>query len=120
MYTTTNIDKLVEDFILSTYDFKKNMYGHDMMFRKGTRNEDKMDGMQIMTELKLIFSYDTLKTFKLINRWAHNNYPDVILFEFWRQNQYFTDKLPDYMKRVVTEHKYDELYQDFYFDTIDT
>lgn len=120
MYTTTNIDKLVEDFMFSTYNFKRTMYGHDMMFRKDSHIQDKMNGMEIITELKLIFSYDTLKSFNLINRWAHKNHPDVILFEFWKQKQYLIDKLPDYMKNVVTEHNYEELYQTFYFDIIDS
>jgi hypothetical protein len=120
MFTTTNIDKLVEDFIFSTYDFKKTSYGHDMMFRKGSRNHDNMNGMEIMTEIKLIFEYDALKTFNLVNKWAHNNYPDILLFEFWKQNKYLIDKLPDYMKEVIIKNKYDELYQDFYFDIIDS
>lgn len=119
MYNSTNIDKLIENFIVETYEFKKTMYGHDMMFRKDSRDKEKMNGMEIITELNLIFSYDTLKTFNLINRWAHNNYPDILLFEFWKK-RYLIDKLPDYMKRVVIEYKYDELYQDFYFETIDS
>lgn len=121
MSNITNIDSLVEDFIHSAYKFKRCSIGHDLIFRKDSRTEklNGFNGMEIITELNLIFCYDALKSFNLINKWAHTN-PDIILFEFWRQDRYRIDLLPDYMKKVVTEHNYEELYQDFYFDMVDS
>lgn len=117
MSKPTNIDKLVEDYILSSYVFKKSTYGHDMLFNNGS---NKIDGLQLITEIKLIFDYDALKTFNLVTRWAHSVNPNILLFEFWNTNQYFLEKLPDYMRKPVTEYDFSELYQDFYLETIDS
>jgi hypothetical protein len=114
MSNTTNIDKLVYDYLLSTYVFKKSSNGHDLLFR----NTEHINGMELITELKLIFNYDSLKSFILISEWGHKQ--NRILFEFWRQNRYRIDLLPDYMKMVINEYNYEELYQDFYFDKLDT
>lgn len=74
----------------------------------------------MITEINLVFSYNPIKTFHLINKWVYNNYPNVILFEFWRQNKYLIDLLPEYMNNHIMKHDYGELYQDLYFDKLDT
>lgn len=115
MSNTTNIDKLVYDYILSSYFFKKSRNGHDLLFNK---NGDNINGVQLVTEINLVFDYDPIKTFILITEFGHKQ--NRILFEFWNTKQYLFDALPNYMKNHIWKHDYSELYQDFYLESLDT
>jgi len=125
MYKTTNTDnlnKLIYDYLTSAYGVIQNYQKQDTIYRR--ENKVKIECEELMKELRLVFCEPETKLFFLFNRWCRKNFPDAVLFDYWKRKKTSVDKihdyLPDFLHQPSRKHlNYEELYEEFYFGSLD-